>query len=90
MLISGGYITEGPTWPTYNDCYLLDLETHVWEKTHNMEEKMGNHVMVVDNNTIYIVGGIDFDSSLTAQIYTSNFMESLFRKKLELTQIKYF
>jgi len=80
MLITGGYVTVGFKWPTYQDSFLLNLETLEWEKSNNIEEKMGNHVMVVDDNQIYIIGGIDYDSNLTSFVYTATFKEVIFKK----------
>jgi len=80
MLITGGYITLGPTWPTYQDTFLLNLETLEWEKSNNIEEKMGNHVMIVDEDQIYLVGGIDYDSNFTANIYSATFSEFIYKK----------
>jgi len=85
MLITGGYVTVGLTWPTYQDSFLLNLETLEWEKSSNIEEKMGNHVMVVDDNQIYLVGGIDYDSNLTSHVYSATFSEVIFKKTYEKT-----
>eukprot|EP01125_Pyxidicula_operculata_P014317 TRINITY_DN4767_c0_g2_i2.p1 TRINITY_DN4767_c0_g2~~TRINITY_DN4767_c0_g2_i2.p1 ORF type:complete len:298 (+),score=61.80 TRINITY_DN4767_c0_g2_i2:473-1366(+) len=74
LLITGGYITEGESWPTYSDCFIYHFETQTWEKIGDLPCPLGNHTMWYDEK-IHTVGGIDYNMTMIESTFSIHYKE---------------
>lgn len=63
LLVTGGYYTTGDKWPTYKDCFVLDLDTFVWKKVAELPAQIGDHSVLVCGQKLILLCGLLCEST---------------------------
>jgi len=84
ILVTGGYICKGRTWPTMADTYLFDPSVSKWTKCSDLPKPIGNHKTIYKDGKLFLFGGIDYN--IDAVSSSSYFIQFPIRRSYHLAK----